>query len=98
MKLFPCHGFTKNIEYIFILKHPKRTLEYYFSKGLGILEFNSNSLRKIPNLVEQIFHAEETPDSDYDMTRKTTPLIIGCYSQVYIIIIFKPNIMIKRGA
>ena len=80
MKLFPCHGFTKNIEYIFILKHPKRTLEYYFSKGLGILEFNSNSLKTTPNLVEQIIHEEETPDSDYVMNRRTFKFALFLYS------------------
>ena len=35
-------------------------LEYYFSKGFGILERNSNSLKKISNLEKQIIHAEET--------------------------------------
>ena len=80
-----------------IFQHPKRMLEYHFSQRLGILEFNSNNLRKIPNLVEQIIHVEETLDSDYVMTRKTTPLISGCYGQVYSLLILKTNILMKRG-
>ena len=47
-------------------------LEYYFSKGFGILERNSNNLRKITNLEKQRIHAEETHDSDYIMTFNTT--------------------------
>ena len=38
--LFLCHGFTKNIKNIAILKFPRRMLEYEFSKGFGILERN----------------------------------------------------------
>ena len=50
MNLFSCHVFTNNIKYIVILKCPRRMLEYYFSKGFGILERNPNNLKKIPNL------------------------------------------------
>ena len=49
MKLLLCNGFINNIKPIFILKCPRRMLEYHFSKGLGILERNSNILREIPN-------------------------------------------------
>ena len=38
MNLLSCHGFSGNIKYIVMLKFPKRILEYYFSKGFGILE------------------------------------------------------------
>ena len=38
MNLLSCHGFSKNMKYIVILKWPRRMLEYYFSKGFGILE------------------------------------------------------------
>ena len=37
MSLLYCHGFLKNIDYVFILKCPKRMLEYNFQKGLSIL-------------------------------------------------------------
>ena len=30
MNLMSCHGFSKNIKYVVILKCPKRKLEYYF--------------------------------------------------------------------
>ena len=52
--------FSKNINYIVILKFPKRVLEYYYSKVFGILEFNFNNLAKVPNEVKQIIHGEET--------------------------------------
>ena len=52
MNLIFCHGFLKNINYIVILKFPKRILEYYFSKGFTILECNVNNLAKIPNDVK----------------------------------------------
>ena len=38
MNLLSCHIFLKNIKYIVIIKCPKSMLEYYFSKGFGILE------------------------------------------------------------
>ena len=47
-------------------------MEYYFSKGFGILERNSTHFKKIPNLAKQRIHAEETHDSDYFMTCNTT--------------------------
>ena len=68
MNLFLCHGILKNIKSIVILKCPKRMLEYYFSKGFGILEYNFNNLVKLQNEVKQIIHAEETHNSDYVMT------------------------------
>ena len=43
-------------------------MEYYFSKGFGILECNSNNLTKITNLYKKRIHAEETQNSDYVMT------------------------------
>ena len=67
MKLLPCHGFSKNIKYIVILKCPKRMLEYYFLKVFGILECNSNNLKNL-NLVKQRIHSEEKNNSDYVMT------------------------------
>ena len=57
MKLMSCRGFLKNINYVVILKFPKRMLEYYFSKWFTILEFNVNNLEKLPNEVNQIIHA-----------------------------------------
>ena len=68
MNLFSCHVLLKNIKSIVILKCPKRILEYYFSKGLGILEYNLNHLTKNPNEVKQIIDAEETRNLDYVMT------------------------------
>ena len=52
-------GFLKNVKSIVILKCLKRMLEYYFSKGFGILECNLNNFAKIPNKVKQIIHSEE---------------------------------------
>ena len=72
MNLLSCYGFTNNIKFIVILKFPKSMLEYYFSKGFGILKCNSNNFKKIRNVVKQIFHAEETNNSDYIMTCNTT--------------------------
>ena len=57
MNLFLCHGLKKNIKYIFILKYPKRMLEYYFSKGFGILECKATNLAKLLNEVKQIIYA-----------------------------------------
>ena len=74
INLLSCHGFSKNIKSVVILKFPKRMLEYYFSKGFGILECNTNNLAKLPNEVKQIIHAEETYNSDYVMACiKTIP-------------------------
>ena len=58
-----CHGFFKNINYVVILKFPKRILEYYFSKRFTILECNYSNLEKNQNDVKQITHAEEIDSS-----------------------------------
>ena len=71
MNLLSCHGFRKNIKSIVILKFPEIMLECYFSKEFGILERNSNHLKKIPNLEKQRIHAEKTHNSDYVMTCNT---------------------------
>ena len=55
MNLLSCHGFSKNINYVDIFKCLKRMLEYYFSKGFGILEYNTNNLVKLTNEVKQRF-------------------------------------------
>ena len=72
IKIFFCHGFTKNIKSIFVLKCPRRKLEYYFSKIFGILERKSNHLKIITNLSKQRTHSDETYDSGYVMTYNTT--------------------------
>ena len=59
MKLLSCHGFLKNIKSIFIIKCPKRMLEYYFLIVFGILGCNFNNLAKLPNEVKQIINLEE---------------------------------------
>ena len=87
---------------IVILKCSKRMLEYYFSKRFGILECNFNNLAKLPNEVKQRIHAEETDNSDYVMTCINTitstsnTLRSCCFIKVYIIPIFKMNMMIKQ--
>ena len=43
-------------------------LEYHFSKGFIILEFNFNNLAKLPNDAKQRIHGEETDNSDKAMT------------------------------
>ena len=63
-----CHGFSKIVKSIVVLNCPKRMLEYYFSKGFGISECNSNNLAKLKNKVKQRIHAEVTYNSDYVMT------------------------------
>ena len=68
MKLMSCHGFLKNINSVVILKCPKSMLEYYFLKGLTILECNYNNLAKLPNDIKQRTHVEETDNSDKFMT------------------------------
>ena len=70
MNFLSCHGFTKNIKSIVILNVLKGCWNT-ISKIFGILERNSNSLKKILNLVKQIIHSEETHDSDYVMTCNT---------------------------
>ena len=52
MSLLSCNGFTNSTKIIVVLKCPKGMLEYYFSKVFGILEHNSNYLKKIPNLTQ----------------------------------------------
>ena len=68
MKLLSCHSFSKNMKYILILKCLKRMLEYYFSKGFGILECNFNNLEKLPNELKKRIHVEENNNSEYVMT------------------------------
>ena len=94
MNLIYCRGFLKNINYVVILKFPKRMLEYYFSKGFGLLGCNFNNLAKLPTEVKQIIHVEETDNSDYVMTKSPphqTHLRSCCYIKVYIIPMFKHN-------
>ena len=64
MNLMSCHGFLKDINYVVILKCPKRMLEYYFLKGFSVLERNDNNLAKLLNEVLQRINAEETDHSD----------------------------------
>ena len=68
MNLMSCHGCLKNINYVIILKCPKRMLEYYFPKGFTILECNNNNLEKLSNDVKQRTHAEETYNPEKFMT------------------------------
>ena len=77
MNLLVCYGLTKNIKSIIALKCPIRMLKYYLSKGFGILERNSNHLKKIPNLSKQRIHSGETHDSECVMTFNTTILSIS---------------------
>ena len=72
INLLLCHGFKKDIESVFILKCPRRMLEYYYSKVFGILERNSKHLKKIVKLAKHRIRAEETHDSDCVMTCNTT--------------------------
>ena len=60
-------------------------------------------MAKLPNEVKQIIHEEERDNPDYVMTRiKTipsfqTPIRICYYKkEVYILLIFKQNIIIRR--
>ena len=71
IKLFSCHGFMKNTNYLVILLCPSRMLGYCFSKGFVMLERNSNNLFIIENEVKQIIHAMDMNDSDYVMTFTT---------------------------
>ena len=63
MNLMSCHSFLKNITSVVILKSPKRMLEYRF-KGFTILECNTNNFAKLPNVLKQRTHAEETDNLD----------------------------------
>ena len=65
INLMPCRGFLRNINYVVILKCPKRMLEYYFSK----VDIN---LVKFPNEVKIRIHAEDTYNSDKFMICSTT--------------------------
>ena len=38
LNLLSCHGFSKNNEYVFIIKCPNSMSEYYFNKVLVIFE------------------------------------------------------------
>ena len=68
MKLMFCHGFLKNINYVVILKCPKRMLEYYFSKGFTIFECNDNNVENFPNETKQRIHTEDIENSDKVIT------------------------------
>ena len=57
INLMSCNGFLKNINYVVILKCPKRMLEYYSKKGFAILESNDNDLAKLFNTVKQRINA-----------------------------------------
>ena len=102
MNLFFCHSFLKNMNYVVILKFPKRMLEYYFSKVFNILECNYNNLAKILNDVKQRTNAEETDNSDKFMecinkipsTSNTLKNLV--VNKVYIIPILKHSSTIKR--
>ena len=72
MNLMSCHEFLKNINYVVILKFPKRMLGSYFSKGFTILECNDNNLETFSNDVKERIHSEETDDPDKFMTCITT--------------------------
>ena len=72
MNLMSCRVFLKKENYVFILKCPKRMLEYYFSNGFTIFECNNINLEKLPNEVKQRIHAEDTDNSDKVMTCTTT--------------------------
>ena len=63
MNLISCYGFLRKINYVVILKYPKRILKYYFSKLFAILECNYYNLEKLPNDVKQRIYAEETYNS-----------------------------------
>ena len=64
-------------------------MEYYFSKGFGILERNSNSLKEIPNSAKERIHQEETHDSEYVITCNTTiPSISNTLKKLWLQSIF----------
>ena len=52
MNLMSCHEFLKNINYVVILKFPKRMLEYYSSKGFNHFDCDTNNLANITNEVK----------------------------------------------
>ena len=43
-------------------------MEYHFSKGFDILEYNTHNLEKLTNEVKQRINAEETYNSNYVTT------------------------------
>ena len=59
MKLMSCHGFSKNINSVVILKFPKKMLTYNFSEIFTILECNVHHLEKPTNEVKQRIRAEK---------------------------------------
>ena len=68
MNLMSCCGFLRNIHSVVILKCPKSMLEYYFSRGFTILEYNDDNLETLPNDIKQRTRAEETDHSENFMT------------------------------
>ena len=72
MNLMPCHGFLENKNSVVLLKFPKSMLEYYFSKGCTLFEWNTINLEKISNEVKDRTHAEDTENSEKVMTFTTT--------------------------
>ena len=76
-------------------------LDYYFSKGFTLLDCNINDLEKLPNEVKEIFHAEDTENSDKVMICSTTipstpnRLKNLAFKKKFILPIFKNNTMIK---
>ena len=44
-----CQGFSKNNEYVVILKFPHRMSEYYFNKWFIIFDFDEENLKRLPS-------------------------------------------------
>ena len=45
LNLLSCHGFSKNNEFVAILKCPHRMSEYYFNKGFVIFKYDEETLK-----------------------------------------------------
>ena len=72
MNLMSCHGFFKKINFVVILKCPKRILEYYFWKVFTLFECNTINLEKLPNEVKYRIHAEDAENDEKVIICSTT--------------------------
>ena len=60
LNLLSCKCFSKNNEYVAILKCPHRMSEYYFNKGFIIFDCDEENLKRLPSQVKNRIGTEVT--------------------------------------
>ena len=72
LNLLSFQGFSRNNEYVVILKCPHRMFEYYFNKGFIIFDCDEKNKKIIPYQVKDSVGAEVTINSEKFMLCYTT--------------------------